>query len=122
MHKELCKSIICTALQFCEKDGWNTRWLPVKRSAFQFVSLQYIPCTRVEPKRKLCQSDLELWLVEALYTWMVSQAGAKRPHAIAADRNRLRFVFVPRVILSQLRFVLVLISRNPIPLLTMEIF
>ena len=63
-----------------------------------------------------------MWLVEALYTWMVSQAGAKRPHAIAADRNRLRFVFVPQVILSQLRFVLGLISRILIPLLAMEIY
>ena len=62
-HKTL--QTIFSALQFCEKDGWNTRWLPLKRSAFQFVSLQYIPCTRVEPKRKLCQSDLEMWLVEA---------------------------------------------------------
>ena len=52
-HKTLQKhDILGTAI--CEKDGWSTRWLPVKRSAFQFVSLQYIPCTRVEPKRKLC--------------------------------------------------------------------
>ena len=56
-------------IAICEKDGWSTRWLPVKRSAFQFVSLQYIPCNTVEPKRKLWLTRNPLVHVDGVPGW-----------------------------------------------------